>query len=169
MPHNEIILIYLFWWIQNLWAFEYVFNTLRPRQNGRHFADDSFKHNFFNEYVWILIKISLKFVPKGPINKIPALFQIMAWHRPGVKPLSEAMLVSLLTHKCVTRPQWVKADIRMHPNPWPSFYKTMASGDARTQDISIYGVDLVCLEYSGFSTRRIGLMIVMSVMNLQWP
>ena len=82
-------------------------NTLRPRQNGRHFADDIFKRIFFNENVWISIKISLKFVPKGPINKIPALFQIMAGRCPGDKPLSEAMLVSLLTHKCVTRPQWV--------------------------------------------------------------
>ena len=74
-------------------------NTLRPRQNGRHFADDIFKCIFFNENVWILIKISLKFVPKGPINKISALFQIMAWRRPGDKPLSEAMLVSLLMHE----------------------------------------------------------------------
>ena len=31
----------------------------------------------------------------------------MAWHRPGTKPLSEAMLVRLPTHICVTRPQWV--------------------------------------------------------------
>ena len=82
-------------------------NTLRPRQNGRHFADDIFKCIFFNENVWIPIKISLKFVPKGPINNIPSLVQIMAWRRPGDKPLSEPMMVSLLTHICVTRPQWV--------------------------------------------------------------
>ena len=31
----------------------------------------------------------------------------MAWLRPGDKPLSELMMVSLLTHICVTRPQWV--------------------------------------------------------------
>ena len=31
----------------------------------------------------------------------------MAWRRPGDKPLSEPMMVSLLTHICVTRPQWV--------------------------------------------------------------
>ena len=85
-----------------------VVNTLRPRQNGRHFADDIFKYIFLNENIWILIKISLKFVPKGPINNIPALVQIMAWRRPGDKPLSEAMVVSLLTHICITRPQWVK-------------------------------------------------------------
>ena len=70
------------------------FNTLRPRQNGRRFADDTFKHIFLNENVRISIKISLKFVPKGPINNNPALVQIMAWRRPGDKPLSESMLVN---------------------------------------------------------------------------
>ena len=34
------------------------------------------------------------------------IFQIMAWRRPGDKPSSEPMMVSLLTHICVTRPQW---------------------------------------------------------------
>ena len=38
------------------------------------------------------------FVPKGPINNIPALVQIMAWPRSGYKPLSEPMLVSSLMH-----------------------------------------------------------------------
>ena len=85
-----------------------LFNTLRPRQNGRHFADDIFKCIFLNENVCIPIKISLKFVPECPNNNIPALVQIMAWRRPGDKPLSEPMMVSLTTHICVTRPQWVK-------------------------------------------------------------
>ena len=84
-------------------------NTLRPRQNGRHFADDIFKCIFVIENVWILIKISLKFVPKGPIPNIPTLVQIMAWCRPGDKPLSEPTMASLLTHICVTRPQWVNS------------------------------------------------------------
>ena len=83
-------------------------NTLRPRQNGRLFADDTFKRIFLNENVGISIKISLKFVHKGPINNIPALVQIMAWRRPGDKPLSEPMVVRLPTHICITRPQWVK-------------------------------------------------------------
>ena len=83
-------------------------NTLRPKQNGRHFADDILKCIFVNENVWIPIKISLKFVPKGPINNIWALVQIKAWRRPGDKPLSEPMMISLPTHICVTRPQWVK-------------------------------------------------------------
>ena len=90
---------------QSLW---FIFNTLRPRQNGRHFSDDTFKPNFLNENIRISIKISLNFVPKVPINNIPALVQIMAWRQPGDKPLSEPMMVCLLTHICGTRPQWVK-------------------------------------------------------------
>ena len=82
-------------------------NILRPRQNGRHFADDIFKCIFLNKNAWIALKISLKFVPTVQINNISALVQIMAWRRPGDKPLSEPMMVSLLTHICVTRPQWV--------------------------------------------------------------
>ena len=69
-------------------------NTLRPRQNGRHFADDIFKCISLNENVWISIEISLKFVHSGSINNNPTLFQIMAWRRPGDKPLSETMMIS---------------------------------------------------------------------------
>ena len=86
-------------------------NTLRPRQNGRHFPDDIFKPIFVNENVRISIMISLKFVPKIPINNITALVQIMAWRRPGDMPLSEPMMVCLLTHICVTRP-------RVNNNVW---------------------------------------------------
>ena len=80
-------------------------NTLRPWQNGRRFADDTFKRILLN--VRISIKISLKFVPTDPINNILALVQIMAWRQPGDKPLSEPMMIRLPTHICVTRPQWV--------------------------------------------------------------
>ena len=86
---------------------ELPFNSLRPRRSRRDFADDIFKRIFLKENVRILIKISLKFVPKSPINNIPALVQIMAWRRPGDKPSSEPMMVRLPTHICVTRPQWV--------------------------------------------------------------
>ena len=72
-------------------------NTLRPRQNDRHFADN-FKCIFLNENIRIMLKISLKFVPWGPINNIPALVQIVAWCRTGDKSLSEPTMVSLLTH-----------------------------------------------------------------------
>ena len=45
------------------------------------------------------------------INNIPALIHIMTWRRPGDKPLSEPMMVDLLTYKCVTRSLWFKMAI----------------------------------------------------------
>ena len=97
------------------------YNTLRPRRNGQHFTDDIFKRILFNENIWIWIKISQKFVPKGPINNIPALVQIMAWRRPGDKPLSEPVMVSLPTHLCVTRPRWVESIEREIWDKIPSY------------------------------------------------
>ena len=82
-------------------------NILRPSQNGRHFADDTFKRIFMNENVRLSINISLQFVPKGLIYNIPSLVQIMAWRRLGDKLLSKPIVVRLSTHICVSRPQWV--------------------------------------------------------------
>ena len=48
----------------------------------------------------------LKFVPKGQVNNIPTLVQIMTWRRPDDKSVSEPMMVSLQAHIWVTRPQW---------------------------------------------------------------
>ena len=84
-------------------------NSLRPRRNRRHFADDIIKCILLCENVLISIKISLKFIPKGPINNIPALVQIMAWRRTGDKPLSEPMMIISLTHICDTRPRLVNS------------------------------------------------------------
>ena len=91
-------------------------NTLMPRQNRGHFADNIFKCIFLDENVWIAIHISLRIVPKGSINNILALVQIMAWRRSGDKPLSEPMMVRLPTHICVTRPRWVNKSITKHDN-----------------------------------------------------
>ena len=78
----------------------------------RQFADDIFKRIFLNENAWISLKISLKFVPKIRNNNVAALVHIMAWCRPGDKPLSGPMLFGLLTHICVTGPQRVKCIYR---------------------------------------------------------
>ena len=77
-------------------------------QNCGKFADDIFKFIFFDENVWISLKISLKCVPRVQINNIAALVQIIAWHRPDDKPLSEPMMFSSLMHIYIIRPQWVK-------------------------------------------------------------
>ena len=70
------------------------FNIVRPRKNGCRFADNILKYIFLNDSVRISIKISMKIVPKGPINNIPSSVQIMAWRRPDAKPLSEPLMVS---------------------------------------------------------------------------
>ena len=142
------------------------FNTLRPRQNGRHIPDDIFKCIFLNETIWITIKFSLKFVRKGPINNIPALVQIMAWRRPGDKPLSEPTLVSLLMYICVTRPQWVKEhfDTRYlvfyNPSPPRMFLSLDLLSEYRIQHganwplhvISSCSTWIFCRGVSGFAT-----------------
>ena len=107
MPHFYVVNWAVNWTIQtdNTWktyATSDIY-TLRSRQNGRHFTDEIFKCVFLNENVWILIKVSLKFVPKGPINIIAAFVQIMAWHGPGDEPLSELMMVKLLSLKFVPK------------------------------------------------------------------
>ena len=59
-------------------------NTLRPRQK------DAISQTTFSNAISLLKMYEFRF------------------RRPGDKPLSEPMMVSLLTHICVTRPQWVK-------------------------------------------------------------
>ena len=84
-----------------IYIYIYIYIILRLRQNGHYFADDIFKRIFFNENIWISFKICLKFVSMGQINNIPALVQIMAWCRPGDKPLSETMMISLPYMVCI--------------------------------------------------------------------
>ena len=60
------------------------------------------------------IKFSMKYVRKGLIDNNPALVPIMAWRRSGDKPLSEPTMISLTTHICVTRPQWVNIYIYIY-------------------------------------------------------
>ena len=91
---------------------------------GRDTIDAILQTTFSNAISWMkMLEFRLKFhwslFLKGPINNTPALGQIMAWRRPGEKPLSEPMMVILLTHICVTRPQWVKLILLMHNS---SFY-----------------------------------------------
>ena len=81
--------------------------AIESETNGHHFADDIFKSIFLNENVLISIKISLKCIPRDIFNNIPALVQMMAWSRPGIKPLSEPVMV-IYWHICVTRPRWLE-------------------------------------------------------------
>ena len=62
------------------------FNTLRPRQNRRHFADSVVKCIFLDENVWISNNISLKVVPNdqysstgSDIGLAPSGWQAIIW------------------------------------------------------------------------------------------
>ena len=93
-----------------------------PPFSGRHFQLHFLEWKCLNA-----IKISLKFVPRGPIIIIPALVQIMTWRRPGDKPLSELMMTSLLTHICVTSPQWVNPKCRQSETWWRHQMETFSA------------------------------------------
>ena len=66
-------------------------NTLRPRQNGRHFADGIIKCIYVNENHCILLRFSPKF-----IDNMPALVQVMAWCQIGNNPVPEPMMTFFL-------------------------------------------------------------------------
>ena len=117
-------------------------NTLRQRQHGRHLPDNIFKCIFLNENVWISIKISLKFVPKGPINNIPALLHIMAWRLDGAKPLYEAMMVNLPTHICVSRPQWVN-NLNETANIWETTFSDALSWKENVCNLFLIALNFV--------------------------
>ena len=55
-------------------------------------ADDNFKCIFLYENDIIPIWISLKFVPRSPIDNKPALAQVMAWHWTDTKPIPQLIL-----------------------------------------------------------------------------
>ena len=90
-------------------------NTLRQRQNGCRFR----RRHFSNTFYWMkMYEFQLKFhwslFLRVQLTIFPALVQIMAWHQPGDKPLSEPMLVSLPMHICVNRPQWLNCSCSFH-------------------------------------------------------
>ena len=55
-------------------------------------ADDISKSIFLDENDRIPTHISLKFVPRSPIDNKPEMVELMAWCQTGNKPLSEPIL-----------------------------------------------------------------------------
>ena len=55
-------------------------NSSPPGQNSRHFTDNIFRYISVNENFCILVEISLKFVPKGPINNKTTLVSLQWRH-----------------------------------------------------------------------------------------
>ena len=102
-PHCMRVFMRVFYEIK-LWHLTPL-NSSGPRPYGRHFAGNIFEHIFLTEYVWISLNLTDS-IPKVRIIYIPALVQIMAWRRPGDKPLPEPIMHRLLTHICVNRYNW---------------------------------------------------------------
>ena len=86
---------------------------MKPEQNGRHIADDTFKWIFLIENCCILIKISLEFVPESLIHNKSALVKVMAWCQEGNKPLPEPMLTQFMDWYII-QPQWVEMHREVH-------------------------------------------------------
>ena len=59
-------------------------------------TDNILKCIFMNEKFCISIRISLKFISKGPMDYKSALAEVMAWRRTGMKPLPEPMLIQFI-------------------------------------------------------------------------
>ena len=145
--------------VKQEWLFSFhsggAFNTLRPRQNGRYFPDNTSKCTFLIENVWVSFKISLKFVPKVRNNNIPVLVQIMAWRWSGDKPLSEPMMIILLTHICITGPQWVN-ETKMTWNAWHLRWKM--TWESHENSIHIIGPSVQWMHCSGCFIAHWSLM-----------
>ena len=59
-------------------------------------ADNILKCIFLNKNDKIGIQISLKLVPRSPIDNTSALVQVMAWRRTGDKPLPESVMMQFI-------------------------------------------------------------------------
>ena len=59
-------------------------------------VDDIFSFLFLSENFRIWIQISLKYVPRSPIDNKPAVVQEMAWHWTVDKPLPEPMMTQFI-------------------------------------------------------------------------
>ena len=101
-------------------------NSSFPEQNG-HFTHNIFQCIFMDTKFRIWIWISLKFVPKGPIDNKSALAQVMALRRTGKKPLLETMLT-----------QSINAYIMQHLERWVNGLSTIQCR-IRYNPILIYG------------------------------
>ena len=71
---------------------EFVSTQLPLDKMATKFDNRHFQMHFFTEKDRVQIRISLKFVPKSPIDNKPPLVQVMAWRRTGDKSLPEPMM-----------------------------------------------------------------------------
>ena len=68
----------------------------KPQITWTNYVESIWCVNLLPEIFVLIPWGSMTYLYMGPINDIPALVQILAWRRPGDKPLSEPMMVILL-------------------------------------------------------------------------
>ena len=108
------------------------------------------------------MNISLKF---DRINDIPTLVQIMTWRRPGDKPLSEPLMVGLLMHICIIRPEWVNKIRFVHKLP---IFSTSARVDVWTSFFTYARTDIwTCQPH--WSRWPDQSLLASAVKTYQWP
>ena len=119
--HTPTKVTRLSWFISRSWKRgQHAFNTSKPEQNGAILADDIFKCTSLIENNGIQIQISLKCVPRTPIDNKPALVQVMVWRRTGDKPLPEPVMTQFSDAYMRHQGGWVntsKSEQNCHPDP----------------------------------------------------
>ena len=122
-------------------------NTFGWRKSWHQSADEILKCFFINEKYHIFIQISLRFIPKGPINNMPSMVQIMPWRHSDDNQLSDDSVVYWYIYIWNTQP-W-----RIH---------TLWTDDAHYNGVimsvmafQIVGVSIVySIIYSGADQRK---------------
>ena len=113
------------------------------------------------------LKFHWSFVPRGPINNTAALVQIMAWRRPGDKPLSEPMVVRLLMHICITWPQWVDKSwwVANFTNKIQALFKDISQNFKHSRAVKVMRV---IRQYTFWMQHKLTwLVLISSIMNGQ--
>ena len=97
-----IVMVFIAWWMKTLelYTSQWSYNVEHHRELLQHKYPIS---HIEAETIWLTF--SRQHFQMDLFNE-NVLVQIMAWHRPGDKPLSEPMMVCLLIHLCVIRPHW---------------------------------------------------------------
>ena len=90
-----------------IWTDEVLLTHLPLDKMAHTFADNIFKHIFFNENVRLPLQISLKFVPRGSNDNKSALVLVWLGAGPVTKRYLNQCWPDSPTHICGTRGRWV--------------------------------------------------------------
>ena len=131
-----------------------------PGQNGRHFADDRFKGIFINENFCILIRISLKFVPKGQLTISQHWFRQCLGAKQATSNYLNQCWPSSLTHIWGTRGRWVN---NQRLFPWHHYHHIIVSSHSQMMSMPRPWRDNTRNEVT------LNAMTTRNVLQTKWP